>query len=608
MTVPTVPGGDLLNTNGTVTVLVRSLPTNFNPSTPAGDNRITQMVMEQVWPQPFVTGPSFNAQTSGLLVSAEVRSVSPFTVVYVIDPHAIWSDGTPITAADFFYAWQEHLSTSSMLPDSGLVAGYRDITSVTGSSGGRTVTVTFGQPFSGWQSLFANLVPAHIAKKDGWSAAFAGFSPNRVISGGPFEVTSYIAGHELVLSRNPRYWGVPAHVAHIRFLVEPSRAALVAALASNPAAIAEIDTTRLPPGEVGPGIVSSATPDGAGPTAVGSRQPTSRLAWSSVAGSKVWQVCFNLQDPLISQLAIRRAIEHALDRSEIVADSVDLVDPRIRVAQSRLMVAGEPSNVGATRAIPQLAPVLYSPNQALSFFAMAGYRPGAGGLLRLQTTGRPLVIDLLEPSQYWAIDQAGLVIQAELRAVGVTVRLEQQPLSKMLSTSLPRGRYQLALAPFGVSPTIAAMAPQYTNSVLPPGTASGLVRTVPPVSALAPPADQPWATTTALGTEPGAAAAGAVTRDICGISDPAISQLFAQALKELNPLTALSDLQKAEARMWNQVYSIPLFQPGFVLVRSLQIDNVSESPTWAGIMWDAEDWAMLKARPNGAGATGRAHG
>jgi ABC-type transport system substrate-binding protein len=58
-TPPTVPGGHVLDTSGTVTVGVRSLQTNFNPATPAGDNPITRMVMEQVWPQPFVTDPTF---------------------------------------------------------------------------------------------------------------------------------------------------------------------------------------------------------------------------------------------------------------------------------------------------------------------------------------------------------------------------------------------------------------------------------------------------------------------------------------------------------------------------------------------------------------------
>ena len=46
---------------GTVTVAVPYLPRNFNPSTPAGANGVTQMVMEQVLPQAFVIDSQFQA-------------------------------------------------------------------------------------------------------------------------------------------------------------------------------------------------------------------------------------------------------------------------------------------------------------------------------------------------------------------------------------------------------------------------------------------------------------------------------------------------------------------------------------------------------------------
>jgi len=40
-------------------------------------------------------------------------SLAPQKVVYTINPKAVWSDGTPITAADFIYAWQQQRGTGS---------------------------------------------------------------------------------------------------------------------------------------------------------------------------------------------------------------------------------------------------------------------------------------------------------------------------------------------------------------------------------------------------------------------------------------------------------------------------------------------------------------
>ncbi|MDA8292143.1 MAG: hypothetical protein M0Z33_10770, partial [Actinomycetota bacterium] len=52
------PGQSVFVEGGTVTVAVPSIPTQLNPSVPAGANRVTAMVTAQVWPQPFVVDPS----------------------------------------------------------------------------------------------------------------------------------------------------------------------------------------------------------------------------------------------------------------------------------------------------------------------------------------------------------------------------------------------------------------------------------------------------------------------------------------------------------------------------------------------------------------------
>lgn len=604
-TATTIPGGYLLETNGTVTVGVRSLPTNFNPASVAGDNRVTQMVMEQVWPQPFVTDPSFGVESSGLLSSAEVESVLPLKVVYAINPQAVWSDGVPITVSDFIYNWHEHLANSALLAQSGLVAGYRDIASIVGSNGGRTMTVTFSRPFSQWQSLFADLVPAHIGEKYGWSAAFAGFSPKRVVSGGPFEISSYKPHHELTLSRNPHYWGSAAHVARIRFVLERSNAALVSALQSGSVTIGEVSATAPSAGVLGAGSVGVA---GVSP-ALATATERSSLVWSSAAGDQVWQLCFNLDDPTTSQIDMRLGVEHSLDRSTIVADSEQLVDPKIRVSVSRLTLPGEATSASTSGASPvvERAPDLYQPTTALASFRAAGYEPGAGGLLRLGGTGPALGFSLLEPSDDWPIDQAGLVIQAELLSIGVRVDLEQRKLSRILSTSLPKGFYELALVPFEVTPSEVTAFPEYTNPVLHPSAP------IPPVTPLSggtsgaagvtTTTGLPWTTQAPAGTEPGAVAAGGVTRDVTGFDGAAVALDLNDAMSELNPSTALSYLQKAEDELWADAVTIPLFQPGFDLVRSVRIDNVSESPTWAGPMWDAQDWAILKQVPKTTSTT-----
>ena len=126
---------------------------------------------------------------SELIESAELVDINPQTIVYTLNPKAVWSDGVPITAADFKYAWEQQRGDPDDLarPDVASIAGYRDIASVTGSNGGHTVTVKFKTTFADWQMLFANLLPAHVMEKVGWNPACTTVDPAIDLSGGPVQ-------------------------------------------------------------------------------------------------------------------------------------------------------------------------------------------------------------------------------------------------------------------------------------------------------------------------------------------------------------------------------------------------------------------------------------
>ena len=217
----------------------------FNINTSAASEFVLQEIMNMVWPQAFIVNnklqPVLNSQ---LLESAAVTSTSPQTVVYKLNPKAVWSDGTPITADDFIYNWQAQSGNPAYTDvggqpyDAASTAGYSQIASVVGSDpsggaacapgstadrnvglcpNGRTVTVTFKPSFADWRSLFTNIVPAHIARTVGWNTGFTG--PTQTISGSWFTIQSYNENQSLVLTRNPTYWGTPAKLQQARLPV-----------------------------------------------------------------------------------------------------------------------------------------------------------------------------------------------------------------------------------------------------------------------------------------------------------------------------------------------------------------------------------------------------
>jgi peptide/nickel transport system substrate-binding protein len=159
---------DTINTasvtkGGTLTYTLEKTIDNWNVLTSAGDTFETAEVENAIYPNAFNVNPDLQpVLNTDLLTSANVTSSSPQTIVYVINPKAVWSDGTPITVADFTYLWKAQDGTDCSKCDIASTTGYAQIASVTGSNNGQTVTVVMKTPFSDWKSLFDNLMPYQL--------------------------------------------------------------------------------------------------------------------------------------------------------------------------------------------------------------------------------------------------------------------------------------------------------------------------------------------------------------------------------------------------------------------------------------------------------------
>lgn len=206
-TTPAKPG------KNTVVVAIDDIGIGFNPHLRSDQSPATAAVSSMVLPSPFrpVPNPAVPGATDwvpdlGLLVSAEVTAPEPFTITYTLRNQANWSDGAPIAAEDFRFLWQQMITQPGVVDP----AGYRHITDVGSSGGGKTVTVTMSQPYPAWRELFANLLPSHLVKDS--PGGFARGLVDRIpVSGGNFGMKQVDRGRdEILLERNDRYWGTPA--------------------------------------------------------------------------------------------------------------------------------------------------------------------------------------------------------------------------------------------------------------------------------------------------------------------------------------------------------------------------------------------------------------
>lgn len=198
----------------TVTIGVDPLTGGLNPHLAANNSELVRKVADLVLPSAFHGGVM---DTDVLKSAAEVPAPEGVAqrVRYVISQPAQWSDGTPITGADFEYLWRSMVDTPGTLGSS----GYRAIRDVKTSKDGRIVTVDFDHYVADWRILFSHLLPSHLVKEKNFATALSAGIP---ASAGTFLVDSVDHGRGIItLNRNDRFWGEsPARfdVLQLRFI------------------------------------------------------------------------------------------------------------------------------------------------------------------------------------------------------------------------------------------------------------------------------------------------------------------------------------------------------------------------------------------------------
>jgi peptide/nickel transport system substrate-binding protein len=232
-----VPAAELQQ-GGSLTLAIEKNIQNWNLNSSEGNVFEPAMAIKSLMPYAFKTTPDLKqVLNDDVLVSAEQTSTSPQTIVYEIRPEAVWNDGTQITAEDFVFQWKTMSGQHCPGCIAAQNAGYNQIESITGSNGGKTVTLVFHTPYADWQNLFASgtpLYPAHLAAQqgdlntpEGLKAAFDWFGATvPTYSGGPYQVSEWQDNVALTLVPNPRWYGKAKPVLEsliVRVITEASQ-------------------------------------------------------------------------------------------------------------------------------------------------------------------------------------------------------------------------------------------------------------------------------------------------------------------------------------------------------------------------------------------------
>ena len=366
-------------------------------------------------PQAFQVTSQGDYVPGPVLAGEPVLEVGPpMRVTYAIAPAAVWSDGVPITSADFAYTWKQIVDGRDIYDET----GYNQISAIDTTDPARAV-VTFSAPFAGWKDLFGGfsyILPSHLLEgKDRHREMKDGYA----FSGGPWMLeggkAGWKKGRSITLVPNPRWWGQPASIAKVIFQFIPDSAAEVQALKSHQVLAAYPQPQT--------GILDQMKQAGL-TTIVGFGNAYEGL-WLNESVAP-------LDDP-----AVRQALVYATDRKAIVDQIVTPSVGEGRVLQS-FIVPTFPSLY-----VPAFAQYTTSQAKVDATMTGAGWARGRDGIWT--KGGRRAELEAVTTAGNKNRELNLQIWQSQLQAAGFDLTPKFVAADVLFGKLLPQGRYTISL-------------------------------------------------------------------------------------------------------------------------------------------------------------------
>lgn len=198
---------------GTLTLPMGGFGPNFNGFNVDGNTVDVSLILNWLAPRLWhytVTGGV--VPNEDYLLSAELISESPETVKYTLNPNAKWNDGTPIDWTAFETTWKTQRGGDDRFNPASTV-GYESVASVKKGDKDNEVIVEFKTAFYPFEYLFPEIAHPKNADPEFYKTGWLNELHTELLAG-PFTVAS-LTENELVLERNPKWWGEPAKLERV---------------------------------------------------------------------------------------------------------------------------------------------------------------------------------------------------------------------------------------------------------------------------------------------------------------------------------------------------------------------------------------------------------
>lgn len=433
---PTATPGPQPQPGGTVVELVARSADTFNPLLTT--NRTSQAVAAKLYPVLVGQDPQTGTIVPTGLATEWTVSPDGRTYTFTLTDQSVWSDGVPVTAADFAFTYRA-------VADAGVQSPYRTVTAnimAITTPDAHTVVVTLAEPDCDLPyALTLPWLPSHRYAPD-----FSDIRTNPLnlapsVSAGPLLFAGTEADGSVRLTRNPDFWAGPVWMDGWSYRVESDPAQRLTLLATGEADLALLPASAVIADPPGPGLVAyEFADDGYSFVAVNLADPGEPVPGVDANGDPVHQP----PHPVLGQGAVRQALARSLDVDRLIREVyagygerlTSFVLPTLAFAYAQ-----------------DLPPVAYDPAAAGALLDGAGWTLN-GATIR-QKEGKLLRLSLLVNDDDPVRVALGAAIQSQWQAVGFDIALEKADFAQVTGALFDQ-TYDLVLtgwADLGAVPT-----------------------------------------------------------------------------------------------------------------------------------------------------------
>ncbi len=439
----------------------------------------------------------------------------------------VWSDGVPITSADFVFTYEMIISDSNT-PQTRYP--YDEAVASVTAPDERTVVVTFTQPLASWLGLiFTWVLPEHVLRpvfEADFTLDEAAWNRAPTVGSGPYVFDEWETGNYIRFERNENYYGPQPKLDAVAITFIPDSAAYVIALENEAA-------------DVGTFVAYSDVPR---------LEATGVLDMSIVPSgyNEAWH--FNVRPetghPALQDVNVRRALAMAFDRWQITEDLLlGLTYPASGFWE------------GMPYDNPDIEPIPYDPELAKQLLDEAGWVDTDGDGIR-DKDGVALKLRYVTNTRQIRVD-TGVVAQQMLREVGVDLVLETHPSDIYFGSYAgggPIATGQFDIAQWSASP---AAFPD-------PDTARFLCRQIPTDDS---PDGNNWN----------------------GYCDPVLDELFAEQSRTMDYDARVSVFHQIDERMAEGVFWVGVWHDPDLWIVNKRVEGEKLNgitPFWNIVEWD----------------------